>query len=107
MEFSYSGAMGPNRWGSINPKFLECARGKWQSPVNIVKKEVLVNKNLKPLLRDYHPATATLVNNGFNVGVRTSLSLSLFFTLLYSSLKSFILRDFNFTTIFCVTNITR
>ncbi|KAM7531579.1 hypothetical protein LguiB_034989 [Lonicera macranthoides] len=70
MEFSYSGAMGPNRWGSISPKFLECARGKWQSPVNIVKKEVVLNKNLKPLLREYHPATATLVNNGFNVGMR-------------------------------------
>ena len=100
MEFSYSGAMGPNRWGSINPKFLECARGKWQSPVNIVKKEVVVNKNLKPLLREYYPAAATLVNNGFNVGVRTFVSSFFPFSSPLHS-NQFIVWHFNFCIIFC------
>ncbi|KAF8403299.1 hypothetical protein HHK36_011401 [Tetracentron sinense] len=68
--FSYSGATGPEKWGSLNPNFSSCSTGKYQSPVNIVKKEVVLKQNLEPLTRDYHPANATLINNGFNIGIK-------------------------------------
>ncbi|KAK2995195.1 hypothetical protein RJ640_026470 [Escallonia rubra] len=69
ISFSYSGAKGPNKWGSLSPLSKECSVGKLQSPIDIVKDKVVVNKNLKPLIREYHPATATLDDNGFNVAV--------------------------------------
>lgn len=53
----------------MSPKYAACAQGQHQSPVNIVRNATVLNKNLKALTRDYRPANATLVNNGFNVGV--------------------------------------
>lgn len=68
--FSYTGSTGPDRWGTLNPNFSACSLGKSQSPINIVKSEVILNRNLKPLESDYNPTNATLVDNGFNVGIR-------------------------------------
>ncbi|KAF5750516.1 putative Alpha carbonic anhydrase 1 [Tripterygium wilfordii] len=70
IQFGYSGAKGPDSWGSLNPHFAACASGKHQSPVNILKNETVTNGNLKPLTRAYKSANATLVNNGFNIGIR-------------------------------------
>ncbi|KAK6126392.1 hypothetical protein DH2020_039842 [Rehmannia glutinosa] len=47
-----------------------CVNGKAQSPINILTAKVVLNKNLKPLIRSYDPTNVTLVNNKFNVGVR-------------------------------------
>ncbi|CAK7341823.1 unnamed protein product [Dovyalis caffra] len=69
LAFSYNGQYGPANWGSLNPTFSACSSGKVQSPLNIVKKEAVENKNLAPLTRDYKRANATLVNNGFNIGL--------------------------------------
>ncbi|KAF8041888.1 hypothetical protein BT93_A0478 [Corymbia citriodora subsp. variegata] len=68
-KFAYTGPQGPSHWGSLSPTFAACAQGQRQSPVNIVKNATVLNKNLKALTRDYHPANATLVNNGINIGV--------------------------------------
>ncbi|KAI6674081.1 hypothetical protein NL676_001987 [Syzygium grande] len=68
-QFTYAGPQGPSHWGDLSPKFAACARGQHQSPVNIVRSATVANKNLKALTRDYRPANATLVNNGFNIGV--------------------------------------
>ncbi|XP_030475109.1 alpha carbonic anhydrase 1, chloroplastic [Syzygium oleosum] len=68
-QFTYEGPQGPSHWGDLSPKFAACARGQHQSPVNIVRNATVANKNLKALTRDYRPANATLVNNGFNIGV--------------------------------------
>lgn len=70
VQFSYKGANGPDKWGRLCPQFSTCLTGKLQSPVNIWTKHTVLNKNLKPLARFYHPANATLIDNGFNVGVR-------------------------------------
>jgi len=69
ISFGYTGVHGPEKWGSLSPLFSACSNGKRQSPVNIVKNKVVRNKNLKPLTRDYSTANATLVNNGFNIGL--------------------------------------
>ncbi|KAI4348957.1 hypothetical protein L6164_009617 [Bauhinia variegata] len=68
-NFSYSGWNGPRKWGSLSPNFSECSKGKAQSPVDITMDNIIKNKRLKPLDRDYTPKNATLVNNQFNIGV--------------------------------------
>ncbi|KAF5473565.1 hypothetical protein F2P56_010167 [Juglans regia] len=68
--FGYGGGKeGPEHWGNLNSKYSTCSNGKRQSPVDIVKDKVVRNKNLKPLTREYGPANATLVNNGFNIAI--------------------------------------
>ncbi|XP_073317835.1 alpha carbonic anhydrase 1, chloroplastic-like [Primulina huaijiensis] len=69
LQFTYSGATGPEKWGSLNPKFSLCATGESQSPINIVEDQAVVNKNLKPLLRAYHPVNGTLTDVRFTVVV--------------------------------------
>ncbi|XP_061366756.1 alpha carbonic anhydrase 1, chloroplastic [Gastrolobium bilobum] len=68
-DFGYNGPNGPDKWGSISPSFAACSNGKAQSPVNIRKANIVLNKQLKSIDREYHPANATLVNNKVNIGV--------------------------------------
>ncbi|XP_051114387.1 alpha carbonic anhydrase 1, chloroplastic isoform X2 [Andrographis paniculata] len=70
VQFTYLGATGPDHWGILSPNFSMCNKGKLQSPINILTSQVVVNKNLKPLIRSYEITNVTLVNNKFNVGVR-------------------------------------
>ncbi|XP_073157746.1 alpha carbonic anhydrase 1, chloroplastic-like isoform X2 [Henckelia pumila] len=70
IPFTYTGSTGPNSWGHLSPNFSLCGTGKFQSPINILTDKVVVNKNLKPLIRFYGSANVTLVNNQYNVGVR-------------------------------------
>ncbi|MQM03044.1 hypothetical protein Taro_035817 [Colocasia esculenta] len=67
VKFGYTGATGPQNWGSLSPDYALCSKGKNQSPINIVKKNAVENKALNPLDRDYYPTNATLIDNGFNV----------------------------------------
>ncbi|KAL6585466.1 hypothetical protein OROMI_002110 [Orobanche minor] len=69
IQFTYSGTTGPDKWGSLNPNFSMCVKGRSQSPINIVTSSVVLNESLKPLIRSYGPTNVTLVNNKFNVGV--------------------------------------
>ncbi|XP_010245039.1 PREDICTED: alpha carbonic anhydrase 1, chloroplastic [Nelumbo nucifera] len=69
IPFSYVGSTGPNKWGSLNQQFSVCSTGKQQSPVNIVKDEVVYNPKLQPLIRYYSSANATLINRGFQIGL--------------------------------------
>lgn len=69
VKFTYSGTLGPEKWGSLSPTFYPCSSGKAQSPIDIKKNGTVHDTKLKALLRDYKPANATLVNNGYNVGV--------------------------------------
>lgn len=78
--FGYGGKNGPDHWGELSSKYSSCSNGKWQSPVDIVKDKVVRNKNMKPLIRDYGPANATLVNNGFNIAVWSQTSKSMIFS---------------------------
>ncbi|KAM0939720.1 putative carbonic anhydrase [Dioscorea sansibarensis] len=67
VNFTYSGATGPDKWGTLSPQFRACSEGRYQSPINIVRKDAIWNGNLKPLEMDYTPTNATLVNNVFNI----------------------------------------
>ncbi|PHT80086.1 Bifunctional monodehydroascorbate reductase and carbonic anhydrase nectarin-3 [Capsicum annuum] len=68
-DFSYKGNAenGPGNWGNINPQWRICNTGKLQSPVDLVKVEVV---NLGILEKFYKPAPAALVNRGHDIMVR-------------------------------------
>lgn len=68
-NFSYTGRNGPEKWGSLSPSYSACSNGKTQSPVDLTKIDIVLNKQLKNLDRHYVPTNATLVNNIFNIGV--------------------------------------
>ncbi|RWR83591.1 alpha carbonic anhydrase 1, chloroplastic isoform X1 [Cinnamomum micranthum f. kanehirae] len=70
LKFGYIGSKGPGMWGNLNPDFHACSSGKIQSPINIVTNDSIWDPNLEPLIRDYNPANATLVDNGFNIAVQ-------------------------------------
>ncbi|RWW89701.1 hypothetical protein BHE74_00001263 [Ensete ventricosum] len=65
-----TGAIGPDKWGSLCPDYELCSKGKHQSPINIVNDDVVYDPKLEPLQRDYAATNATLVDNGFNIAVR-------------------------------------
>lgn len=69
IEFGYSGPKGPDKWGSLDPKFKMCSDGKAQSPIDIVRNKATPDDKLRALSRDYQSANAVLVNNGFNIAV--------------------------------------
>ncbi|XP_051132001.1 alpha carbonic anhydrase 1, chloroplastic-like [Andrographis paniculata] len=69
LQFTYSGDMGPDRWAALNPNFSLCAKGKSQSPIDIVTAQAVVNPKLKPLVREYNSVDVTLVDYKFTVGI--------------------------------------
>ncbi|WVY99053.1 hypothetical protein V8G54_031204 [Vigna mungo] len=69
VNFSYNGPNGPANWGRLSPSYAACSNGKAQSPVELIKTDIVINKDLKNIARNYLPANATLVNNEFNIGV--------------------------------------
>ncbi|KAI3742370.1 hypothetical protein L1987_60050 [Smallanthus sonchifolius] len=69
-QFTYLGPFGPRKWGSLSPTYSACSKGKFQSPVNIVKSKCVPGQHLKPLDIEYHVVVnATLVDNLFNVAM--------------------------------------
>ena len=65
-EFDYSN---PQNWGRENPQYSTCSSGKQQSPIDIITSDVIVNKTLQPLTRDYHVYNASLSTAGVSVEV--------------------------------------
>ncbi|XP_058088408.1 alpha carbonic anhydrase 1, chloroplastic [Magnolia sinica] len=70
VKFGYTGSIGPTQWGNLSPDYQVCSNGKLQSPIDIVKKDVVSDNQLGPLVKDYGPANATLVDNGFNIAIQ-------------------------------------
>ncbi|PIA59109.1 hypothetical protein AQUCO_00400159v1 [Aquilegia coerulea] len=70
LKFRYTGVTGPDKWGTLSPSYSMCFNGKRQSPIEIVKKNTVFDQNLGPLIVGYNDASATLINNGFNVELR-------------------------------------
>ncbi|KAL9236235.1 hypothetical protein vseg_010932 [Gypsophila vaccaria] len=58
-----------DEWGSLHPSFAACSNGDRQSPIDINTYEVVVNKTLQSLERDYHVTNATLSTEGTQVEV--------------------------------------
>lgn len=69
-KYTYTGSMGPENWGKLDQKYTTCAAGKTQSPVDITKNQIVVNKNLTPITREYQPVNCTLFTSGQIVGIQ-------------------------------------
>lgn len=67
-HWSYSGDLGPARWGELSEEFETCGIGKNQSPVDI-RKESIVKADLEPLRLNYQVQTRDIVNNGHTLQV--------------------------------------
>lgn len=69
LQFTYSGARGPERWARLNPNFSLCDTGKSQSPIDIVTERAVVGDKLRPLIRNYQAVNVTLVDYKVTVGI--------------------------------------
>ncbi|XP_021764927.1 alpha carbonic anhydrase 1, chloroplastic-like [Chenopodium quinoa] len=57
------------KWGSKHPNYTACSTGKRQSPIDINTNDVVINKNMQPLTRNYHIYNASLSTDGIEVEV--------------------------------------
>ena len=65
-DWGYRGSGNPTAWGSLNPEFKKCDKGRKQSPINISSKR----KTIKDQLNfNYQPTQMNIVNNGRTIEV--------------------------------------
>jgi carbonic anhydrase len=63
-HWAYEGEAAPANWGKLDPKFVMCAAGKNQSPIDL---DALVEADLAPLKLDYKTHGSEILNNGHTV----------------------------------------
>ena len=68
-HWSYSGATGPEHWGSEDPSFAACGNGKHQSPVDI---ENPVAQSLPPIEFAYQAIPLTVTDTGHSFQVNAA-----------------------------------
>lgn len=66
-RWEYSGARGPEHWGSLRHDYATCDTGRRQSPINITD---AVRERLPALEVRYRPMTLRMINNGHTVQIR-------------------------------------
>ena len=67
-HWSYSGATGPAKWGTLEEDYSSCALGKRQSPIDIESK-LAANADLPPIEFHYQPADLKIIDNGHSIQV--------------------------------------
>jgi carbonic anhydrase len=65
-HWSYDGADGPEKWGTLHADFAACATGRSQSPINLTR---FVDAKLKPIEFHYIPGGSEILNNGHTIQV--------------------------------------
>jgi len=68
-HWGYTGAIGPDAWSKLSAEFATCAKGRRQSPIDLVDRD-FSPLNLEQLKFDYAPAAFQVVHNGHTVEVR-------------------------------------
>jgi carbonic anhydrase len=66
VHWSYSGAGGPEHWGTLQPDFAACAAGKNQSPIDITH---AAPSDLPNIVFNYAPSAVNILNNGHTIQV--------------------------------------
>jgi carbonic anhydrase len=66
--WSYSGANGPAKWGSLDKAFEDCRDGQLQSPIDIPATGPFVGE-LPSLLFDYRPVPLRIIDTGHTIQV--------------------------------------
>jgi carbonic anhydrase len=67
-NWSYSGATGPVKWGTLDKGFAECKLGQHQSPIDIPDARARKG-DLPGLLFNYKPSPLAIVDNGHTIQV--------------------------------------
>ncbi|GAU97944.1 hypothetical protein RvY_09162 [Ramazzottius varieornatus] len=65
--WTYDGISGPDIWGLYNQDWHLCAKGKYQSPVDIDPEHLLFDPKLPHLQIDQQKVTGNLTNNGHTI----------------------------------------
>ena len=60
-NWGYTGAIGPDNWGNLDPAYAECSTGQNQSPIDLVG---ATPSPLPDIKFDYKPSAVKLENNG-------------------------------------------
>lgn len=66
LQWGYSGQVGPEHWGEIDPAFGACSTGTNQSPININN---FIDAELEEIKFDYQTNPTDFINNGHTVQV--------------------------------------
>jgi carbonic anhydrase len=67
-HWSYSGANGPAKWGTLSKEFKDCKVGEAQSPIDIPDEKARKG-DLAPLLFNYKPSPLRIIDNGHSIQV--------------------------------------
>lgn len=67
-HWTYAGATGPAKWGSLEKGFVLCKLGATQSPIDIPDADARKG-DLAPLLFNYKPSPLKIVDNGHTIQV--------------------------------------
>jgi carbonic anhydrase len=67
-HWSYSGATGPAKWGTLEKEFAQCQLGQTQSPIDIPDANARKG-DLASLLFAYKPSPLKIVDNGHTIQV--------------------------------------
>jgi carbonic anhydrase len=70
-NWTYAGATGPARWGSLEKGFAECKLGQIQSPIDIPDASARKG-DLASLLFNYKPSPLRIIDNGHTIQVNYS-----------------------------------
>jgi carbonic anhydrase len=68
-HWGYTGANGPDAWAKLSDEFATCAKGRRQSPIDLVDAE-LSPLTLEQVKFEYAPAAFQVVHNGHTIEVR-------------------------------------
>jgi carbonic anhydrase len=68
-HWGYSGSVGPESWAKLSAEFATCAKGRRQSPIDLVDRD-LSPLNLEQVKFEYAPAAFQVVHNGHTIEVR-------------------------------------
>ena len=70
-HWSYSGDTGPSNWGTLQPSYSDCSRGKRQSPINIDTHTSADSKSLNDIFVSYGNVDLNIINNGHTIQVNS------------------------------------
>lgn len=68
VHWGYSGAMGPDKWGSLEHEYSSCALGHAQSPIDISDGSVH-RETLPSIAFTYQPSPLRIIDNGHTIQV--------------------------------------
>src|SRR5262245_26126478 len=67
-HWSYNGATGPAKWGTLEEDYHSCAQGKVQSPIDIKDSEAST-ADLPAIDFEYKPSPLRIIDNGHTIQV--------------------------------------